>query len=292
MNYILGGNHDSTKTYSRVCSLDVLAELPNVRVINGFAPQTFELDDGSVVKFIPHMRSQEEFAAAIETSECGEYVILHAQHGDRPPYMTGSNDLFLTAELADILEDRFAYAFMGHVHKPKVWRKTIYQTGAIQAMGPKEMGPHYVYEVELESAEPRKIDTNFHDWATYRSNWNSNATLADFLEQLQKFSHEVVFWYLDGVPEAQLRTLRAAYDAWVDESERIVLVYFDTPLVEEGIEDIQYYDMSFNVRTELHLFAEESEMPVEQYVRLDSYLNDALAQEEAGEQEGFESLED
>ena len=77
----------------------------------------------------------------------------------------------------------------------------------------------------------------------------------------------------------KIKAAKIAYDAFIDDSDKIVLVFFDGE-EEDELGEIGYYDMSFNVRTELNLFAEEVKMSKEQYMRLDGYLNDALTAEE------------
>ena len=59
---VLRGNHDSTKTYSATPAIDVLGELDSVWLSPAFMPS---VKDGNL--FVPHMKSQTEFLAAIDT---------------------------------------------------------------------------------------------------------------------------------------------------------------------------------------------------------------------------------
>ena len=277
-NIILGGNHDSTKVYSRQCALDILDELPNVDVINQFSPNRIKLEDGTTVVGIPHMKSQDAFDEACMDVPASDIVLLHCTYGDRPPYIQSTNDLYMSTELGDALAEKHGNIFFGHVHKHRVILPNLIQLGSLIPQGPRELGWHGTQLLENGTRVPYEL--------AHTAKWERTIyeyeSVTEFLKMLGGLKAAVNFVYVKRIEKPQIKAAKIAYDAFIEDSENIILCYFDKE-DEDSIADIQYYDMSFNVRTELNLFAEETKMTSEQYQRLDGYLNDALTAEDLEE---------
>lgn len=276
LNLILGGNHDSTKIYSRISSLDVLAELPNVRVVNAFEPERIELRDGTEVLMIPHMKSQEAFEEACKYARAVDIAVLHCTYGDRPPYVQSTNDLFLSPELADELAERHGHVFMGHIHRYREILPNLIQLGAICPQGPRELGDHLTLTLEDDKIRRHGFVPGSPVWRRYEYKYED---VTGFVKKLQSLDSDVSFVYVSGIAQEQVKAAKIAYDVFASDSKNIVQCFFDAE-ASEDISDIKYYDMSFNVRTELNLFAEETNMSSAQYTRMDGYLNAALRSED------------
>ena len=275
-NIILGGNHDSTKVYSKVSSLDVLEETSNIEVINSFHPNCIKLKDGTTITLIPHMKSQEDFDEACNSISASDIVLLHCTYGDRPPYIQSTNDLYLSPEIADEMAEKHGNVFIGHVHKHRTILPNFIQLGSIIPQGPRQLGWHGTYLLDVENRTTPVEMTAQPEWERTIYKYEDVTT---FLRLLNSLTAAVNFVYVKDIEPKQVKAAKIAYDAFIEDSEIIILCYFDKE-EDESLADIKYYDMSFNVRTELNLFAEETKMKSEQYSRMDGYLNDALEAEE------------
>lgn len=275
--YILGGNHDVARTYDTVGSLDILAELDNVVVINKFKMETYEIGD-SVVTFIPHVKSQKEFNACIKSVPESDLVVVHASIGDKPDYIESDKALYLSIEDAEAMPARYVLA--GHEHKPRFFTDKVVQLGSLLPLGPREVTDHFIYHYygkTLSSDVFFDVEES-KSFIRKKTFLKPPKTVDEFIEMLDGMTAKINFLYIKNVPSDKLRALKSIYEAYVLDCDRVVMVYFnkqdDSP--EEGSLLLEYKDVSFNLRTELSLFAEANQLPVDQFVRLQEALDEVL----------------
>lgn len=157
---ILGGNHDSTKTYSSVSALDVLGEVNNITVVNSHKIETIDICGLSIL-CIPHVRSQKEFLDSIDNLIASEMswdiALLHCLVGsalDLSP-----NDLNIDLYRLDLLSQKVGTIWIGHQHQPvEVIPGKVFIPGSILEFDFGQLGDKFVYGPEpLKLEQPRKM---------------------------------------------------------------------------------------------------------------------------------------
>ena len=142
---VLRGNHDSTKTYSATPAIDVLGELDSVWLSPAFMPS---VKDGNL--FVPHMKSQTEFLAAIDTLLASDrrwdLAFLHCAIA--PAFPGGPNDMSIDMDRLEQLASRCNFVFVGHEHSPKQFRDNIFRVGSTMEFSFGELGQRYWYIVD------------------------------------------------------------------------------------------------------------------------------------------------
>ena len=261
---ILGGNHDSTKTYSSVSALDVLEERPNMIIVNSHTPEVIQVA-GLKVLCIPHMKSQREFKQAIE-SITGEYDMgmLHAMVYSNLDL--GPNDLNIDEQMMDKLMKHCRRIYIGHQHCPVIVNDKVTITGSTMELNFGELGPRYAYIVDqgvqelIPIPQPRlmkRIDINW-------------AGVNDLLDKLHNLSIDTIYKVVVmNLPPSEYSACQAAI-----ESVNFIgdLIY---DLIKIGHEEVEIntIDASFDLVTEFKLFCEDNNYD---YALVDS-LQDAVA---------------
>jgi DNA repair exonuclease SbcCD nuclease subunit len=166
-----GGNHDSTKTYSSVSQLDVLAELDNVTVINNFKVEYGETN-GITWTAVPHMRSQKEFLAAVQSLHQGlrtDVLMIHCMVDSRLDL--GPNDLNIDSITLSKLAPCFGNIWVGHQHVPVELAPNMHIPGSMLELNFGELGERNVYTCDgngviqtIALPQPRQMIRVDEDW--------------------------------------------------------------------------------------------------------------------------------
>lgn len=158
---ILGGNHDSTKTYSSVSALDVLGEVANITVINSHKMETVDIC-GLHVLCIPHVKSQTEYLKLIDdciaTDDYWDVALLHSLVDSNLDL--GPNDLNLDLYRLDLLSQKVGTIWIGHQHHPvELIQGKAYIPGSIMEFDFGQLGDKFVYTEDgtLLLEQPRKM---------------------------------------------------------------------------------------------------------------------------------------
>lgn len=244
---ILGGNHDSTKTYSSVSALDVLEELANIVVINNFQLREFSVDDCSIVA-IPHMKSQREFHDTVmEISGENDICLLHAMVNSKLDL--GPNDLNIDAEMLDHLMEHCKRIWIGHQHNPVVLNDQVIITGSTFELNFGEIGPKYVYVVTEEGIEliqipqPRSMERIDICWAG----------INDLLDRLSVLDKDTIYKVVvTGLPPSEYSACLAAIETVAGGFEGDMI--YD--IIKIGHEELEIgtIDASFDLKVEFHSF--------------------------------------
>lgn len=243
-----GGNHDSTKTYSSVSALDVLAELQNLTIVNAFAPELIEVD-GLEIVCVPHMKSQKEFIDALTLLAEGpthHVLLLHSMvdsNLDLSP-----NDLNVTTRLLEKLSLKFDNIWIGHQHSPHVVIPNVIIPGSTLELNFGEMGKRFVYTYEgkvtkIELPQPRKMIK--HDLT-----WDGLKALFETLEQLD--SKQLTKLTLKSIPFEMYSQAAAAVDNFLQTYQGDLLV----DLLKTGHTEVEIstIDAHFDLLTEFDAF--------------------------------------
>lgn len=271
---ILGGNHDSTKTYSSVSALDVLEEHNNIVVINNFKPAEFSVD-GLNFLAIPHMKSQNEFRQTI-LDLTGQYdvAMLHAMVNSK--LALGPNDLNIDNEMLDKLEQHCKRIWIGHQHSPVIVSDQTIITGSTFELNFGELGPRYVYAVTdkvelIQIPQPRlmeRIDIT----------WMGINELLDRLHNLDK--NTIYKTVVTGIPASEYSACLAAIESVCRGFEGD----FIYDLIKVGHEEINIstIDASFDLKQEFLFFCEDNGYD---HRALEGNLTDAIASLAAEEED-------
>lgn len=271
----LGGNHDSTKTYSSVSALDVLAERSNVVVINDFVPAEFVID-GLNVLAVPHAKSQREFKESI-MSLSGSYdvCLLHAMVCSKLDL--GPNDLNIDEEMIAKLEKHCRHTWIGHQHNPVIMSDRMTITGSTMELNFGELGPRYVYivndgEVSLRQIpQPRSMERIDVIWSG----------INDLLDRLHDLDRSTIYKVVaSGVPPTEYSACLAAIES-VCRGFEGDLVY---DVIKVGHEEVNIgtIDVGFDLVQEFQMYCEENGHDFDGNI---GYLTDAMAAVAAEEED-------
>lgn len=267
---ILGGNHDSTKTYASVSALDVLEERANIVVINDFAARTFAVDSLNVLA-IPHMKSQREFRETVLNIDDrhGQYDIIMLHSMVYSKLDLSPNDLNIDDQMMDSLVKHGKRIFIGHQHTPVILNDQVVITGSTMELNFGELGPRYVYVVEDDNSldllpipQPRSMER-------IDINWSGISDLLDRFHILD--SNTIYKVVVSNLPHSEYSACLAAIETVVSGFEGD-LIY---DLIKIGHEEVEIstIDASFDLVTEFKHFCEDNDYD---YALVDS-LQDAVA---------------
>jgi DNA repair exonuclease SbcCD nuclease subunit len=265
---ILGGNHDSTKTYTSVSALDVLEERNNVVVINDFKLREFTVDNNTVLA-IPHMKSQREFKETV-LGLTGKYDIclLHAMVNSKLDL--GPNDLNIDQEMLIKLESCCKRIWIGHQHNPVIISDKVIITGSTFELNFGEIGPRYVYVVSdddklelIQIPQPRSMERIDIQWMG----------INDLLDRLHILDKDTIYKVVvTGLPPSEYSACLAAIDTVVRGFEGDMIY----ELIKIGHEEINIstIDASFDLRMEFKSFCDDNAYD---YDSLAGDLSDAIS---------------
>lgn len=241
---VLGGNHDSTKTYSSVSALDVFGEVNNVKVVNSHRLEAVSLC-GLEILCIPHMKSQKEYLEAVESVE-GNYDVALLHSLVNSGLDLGPNDLNLDLYRLSILANKCKAIYIGHQHEPLQLLPNAWIPGSIMEFDFGQLGAKYIYDPKpILLTQPRKmerveleckIDLSYplSEDTIYRidiknipiDDYSNVKSMCDLIEA--KFKGDVNFsLYKLGHKELQVTAIDARFD---------LLVEFDNFCVDNKIE--------------------------------------------------------
>lgn len=158
---ILGGNHDSNKTYSSVSVLDVFGEVANITVVNSHQVETIEMC-GLRILCIPHMKSQKLFIDALDniigSDQLWDVGLMHGLVDSGLDL--GPNDLNVDLYRLDLISQHMNTLWIGHQHHPlDIIPFKVCIPGSIMEFDFGQLGEKYVY-TEFEKIlleQPRKM---------------------------------------------------------------------------------------------------------------------------------------
>lgn len=158
---VLGGNHDSTKTYSSVSMLDVFGEVANVTVINKHTAETVEMR-GLRILCIPHVKSQTEYLRVVDeciaADDSWDVALLHSLVNSSLDL--GPNDLNLDLYRLDLLSQKVGKIWVGHQHHPiELIPGKAYIPGSIVEFDFGQLGEKFVYTESqaIKLVQPREM---------------------------------------------------------------------------------------------------------------------------------------
>jgi hypothetical protein len=275
---ILGGNHDSTKTYSSVSALDVLDENANVRALNDFTPHKF-VCDGLRVLAIPHMKSQKLFLEALDeviaAAERYDVCLLHCMVDSQLDL--GPNDMNIDAYRLGKLCGLVTNVWIGHQHLPQKIGDNAWIPGSTFELNFGELGQRYVYVVKdgvpakLLIPQPRpmvKIDIE----------WTDVTCVLDALAELDPNTiYKVV---VSGIPAAEYSAAATAMDACCSQFKGD-LAY---DLLRTGRQEVEIktIDASFDLVQEFNSYCSDNGIAAPTLLPL---LEDAIAEVAAEEED-------
>lgn len=275
---VLGGNHDSTKTYSSVSMLDAFAEIHNVEVVNNHQAITVNIK-GLNVLCVPHMKSQKEFLGAVnEVIDMGvrwDAIMMHCMVNSQLDL--GPNDLNIDLKTLEKLGSRADFVWLGHEHKS--WQPTAnsYMTGSILEFDFGQIGPKYVYEVndtqvtKILIPQPRKMCQ--HEW-----DWQGPVKAMHDLQELDPSCiHKVIY---NNIPVEEAST--ASSTASLFEASFIGTVLFDLRKLGHKELKVTAIDASLDLREEFLIFAEANHLAstAEMQARLDEAIALTISEDE------------
>ena len=264
---ILGGNHDSTKTYSSVSALDVLEERNNVVVINDFTARSFTVDSLRVLA-IPHMKSQAEFKSVV-MNLTGDYdvCLLHSMVYSKLDL--GPNDLNIDEVMMDKIKKHCKHTWIGHQHSPVILDDQVIITGSIFELNFGEIGPRFCYvmdEGKLELVpipQPRSLERIDIIWSG----------INDLLDRLSNLDKDTIYKVVvSGLPHTEYSSCQAAMETVVSGFEGDLI--YDLIKTGHNEVNISTIDASFDLKHEFKLFCEDNGYS---YDELSGDLTDAIS---------------
>ena len=253
---ILGGNHDSTKTYDSVSALDAFAEAYNVTVVNSHTVETIHTSEACVL-CIPHMRSQTEFLNAVDgvlaSSQRWDACMIHSMLDSKLDL--GPNDLNVDLGRVLRLSHQCGRIWVGHEHKPKeVEANKVYQVGSTIELDFGELGPRYVYRVEDGTVNKVKV-TAGRPMVKLQHDWIGPIPLLTTLDSL---NNEVIYKIeINGVPAEEYS---AAVNVCNTASQKPGLKIFDIRKLGHTELKVTAINAQFNLLSEFDLFAKEANL--------------------------------
>lgn len=268
---VLGGNHDSTKTYSSVSMLDAFAEVHNVEVVNSHESMVV-CAKGLNVLCIPHMRSQKEFLESLDRLLVSDFrwdaIALHCMVNSKLDL--GPNDLNIDMQHLEFLSSRAKHVWLGHEHTP--WQPTAnaYVTGAIMEFDFGQLGPKYVYSVEETTVtkilipQPRKMLQ--HEWE-----WSGPVQAMQALQALEPGCiHKVIY---NSIPVEEASLAANATSLFAAQYDGTIL--FDLRKLGHRELKVTAIDASLNLMEEFEVFAESNDIQAQ--AEMQARLEEAIA---------------
>ena len=271
---ILGGNHDSTKTYSSVSVLDVLGEVANITVVNSHKVETLEMC-GLRILCIPHVKSQKEYLSIIDdciaSEDTWDVGLLHSLVGSNLDL--GPNDLNLDLYRLDLLSHKVKTIWIGHQHAPEeLIANKAFIPGSIMEFDFGQVGEKFVYteDSKILLLQPRKM-------VRMKLEAMSPISLINTLKLEEDSIYRID---IDKIPVDEYSNIKSACD--MIESQFKGDVMFN--LYKLGHKELQVtaIDARFDLMEEFEKFCAENKIEVG---RMEDLLQDAVSQVMAEEED-------
>lgn len=274
---ILGGNHDSTKTYDSVSALDAFAEVYNVTVVNSHTPETVVLDNVRTL-CIPHMRSQTEFIKAVDDVLASgvrwDACMLHSMLDSKLDL--GPNDLNIDLGRVLKLSHQCGRVWLGHEHGPKeVEPNKVYQVGSTIELDFGELGTRYVYRVEDGTVNKVKLSVG-RPMIKVQYDWAGPVHLLTMLDALN--AEAIYKIEINGVPAEEYSAAMNVCEAYRGQGLKI----FDIRKLGQVELKVTAINAQFNLLAEFDLFAAEADLneASEMRIRLLEAIEQTLIEDE------------
>ena len=275
-----GGNHDSTKTYSSTSALDVFSEVHNVVVVNSFKIEELEIR-GIKCLAIPHMRSQQNFLAAIdawlELDHTVDVILMHClvdSSLDLSP-----NDLNLDSERLGKLRGRCANMFIGHQHDAAEVAPGVWIPGGILEFDFGQLGDKYVYTVEDGKVSAHTLPVP-RPMLRMEIPWSSALALIETFNDLPEDA--IVRVDITDIPVDEYSLAKSVCDAAEDKYAGVLL----PNLYKTGHRQLHVtaIDARLDIQEEFGVFLQENEVEAHlanaMQLRLEDSIGQVLAEEE------------
>lgn len=266
---VLGGNHDSTKTYSSVSMLDAFAEVHNVEVVNSHEPIVICVK-GIHILCVPHMKSQKAFLEALD-QYCAmgctwDAAMLHCMVNSKLDL--GPNDLNIDTKRLELLASKCNHVWLGHEHTPWQPMANVYMLGSILEFDFGQLGPKYVYKVEdtqitkIRIPQPRPMIQHEWDWTgPVKAMQDLQALDADCI-------HKVIY---NNIPVEEASTASSTVNLF--ESQYDGTIIFDLRKLGHKELKVTAIDASLDLLEEFDIFAEANGIASEE---MKSRLEEAI----------------
>lgn len=273
---LLGGNHDSVKSYERVGTLDALAGLTGVHVINSFRPDVVDFG-GFRVGGIPHMKSQDLFLAACNGwDEEVDILLLHCSLGVTERY--GPNDMQLPFNMLDSLSSHAQVMFIGHEHQfREVEDGRIFQTGSTMPFSFSEVGQKYaLYWTGVSHTPVEKLPiTPIIHFKEVEREWHNLDAFMSMLNTRVKWPNHILRFTVTDIPPKDFLVARTMADA-VAESSPLPMLFKLVKKGELALESIGIESATFDLLAEWDAYAAELKLSDVAAKQLRGYVEDAL----------------
>lgn len=265
---ILGGNHDSTKTYSSVSALDVLGEVANITVVNSHKMETVELG-GNRILCIPHVKSQTEYLKLLDdciaADDEWDIALLHSLVDSGLDL--GPNDLNLDLYRLDLLSQKVSTIWIGHQHQPvELIQGKAYIPGSIMEFDFGQLGEKFVYTNDgpLSLVQPRKM---------VRMEMECPTSPIEFVATLKLEEDSIYRIDIKSIPIEDYSNIKAACDLIEDQFKGDVMFN----LYKLGHKELQVtaIDARFDLLDEFDQFCIDNSI---EPGRMKSILSDAVAE--------------
>jgi len=262
-----GGNHDSTKTYSSVSVLDVFAEVENVVVVNSFEKETLDVM-GLKVLAIPHMKSQDDFLACLDSlDEEYDVALLHCMvdsNLDLSPNDLNIDD-FRLKRLASLC-DR---VWIGHQHKAERVLPNVTIPGGVIEFAFGERGNKFCY-----SRTERFIIPQSRQLVQLELDWTGPTELLN-LPLVPENIYKIV---IEDIPAEDFSTVKATMGLLQSQFSGDIV----DKLTKHGHEEVRVTEIqaSFNLIEEFKSFTEDNDLDYEEMLPM---LEDAISEVTAEE---------
>lgn len=272
---LLGGNHDSVKSYERVGTLDALAGLTDVHVINSFSPGVVDFG-GFKVGGIPHMKSQNLFLEACNNWNTEvDVLLLHCSLGVTEKF--GPNDMQLPFEMFGLF-NHSKVTFIGHEHQfREVVNGSVFQTGSTMPFSFSEVGQKYALYYDPSKGPVEKLPiVPVVFFREIEQAWQDVDSFMAMLNTRVQWPSHILRFTVTGIPPEQFPVAKAMADA-VAESSPLPILFKLTKKGELSINSIGTVSTTFDLLAEWDGYAAELNLPAAAAKHLRGYVEDALA---------------
>jgi len=281
---ILGGNHDSVKSYDRVGGVDALNALSNVTVINGFIPEVVTVGNVPNSYFqvggIPHCKSQNEFQRFVnEWNTKVNILLLHASVGDySQSTRMGPNNLWLTVDQLARLKAYADFIVVGHEHSQRDILENVWQVGATMPFAFSELGTKWLVLMDTitKGAEKYAITQSL-TWTDLEFEFSSRDDLAVRLAGRPQSVTDVVRMNVFNVPAEHYGLSKLMCNMAQNATPGVFLC--DLHRVGDlEVKDISNESVKFDLTVELEEHCKKTKASQEDTDALKTYIEDAINQ--------------
>ena len=277
---ILGGNHDSTKTYSSVSVLDVFGEINKVTAVNGFEPVCIGVNGLSIL-CIPHMQSQQIFLRHIDeliaSGLAWDVCLMHCMINSG--LELGPNDLNIDSYRLSRLAEKVKHIWIGHQHGVDRILENVFIPGGLLEFNFGELGTKYVYRVcpdtntvsKLVVPQQRRLKKIDLPWTGP----------VDILKTIAGLDTNIIYKLsVEGIPAEEYSSAKAAVDTAIAQfTGDVVYSLTKTGHKEIAVTEI---DASFDLLQEFSHFATANAISNQDKMMslLEDAVSEVLAEEE------------